>query len=444
MKDIREVLTGGSTALVLKIVGLFVGYIFSLVIARYFGSEGNGVFAIAFTILMVSVILTRLGFDVYLVKLTSENVAADNISQIKYIYTRAVKIVILFSSLAAISLNVLAPVIASTIFKKPELTSTIQFLSLIVIPFTVLDVNNAILRGFKKMTSYSFNAFVGRFLIATIVLLIFVFLNSSPSNSIIIKSFGISVFLLACISSAQVIRQLQTTTKKAIKSITNKTMIFESLPMLLTSGMIFIMGWTDTIFLGIFKSESEVGIYSVSVKIAGVTNFGINAINAIVATKIAEIYSIRDNTRLQKLLTFSSNLAFLSSLPIIILLMLFGDYVLGFFGQEFQSGIVVLSILCIGKLVNSLNGSAGYVLNMTGHQKTVQYIMLISLILNLLLNTLFIQLWGAEGVAIASAISTSFWSITCSIAVKKKLKIISYFTPRKMSFKSIKSFFLKF
>jgi O-antigen/teichoic acid export membrane protein len=43
---------------------------------------------------------------------------------------------------------------------------------------------------------------------------------------------------------------------------------------------------------------------------------------------------------------------------------------LGLYGEAFRSGASVLVVLAIGQIVNGATGPVGYLLNMTGHERT--------------------------------------------------------------------------
>ena len=70
-------------------------------------------------------------------------------------------------------------------------------------------------------------------------------------------------------------------------------------------------------------------------------------------------------------------------------------------------------------------GSAGVLLNMSGKEKIVMNILLFSALLNVILNAILIPLYGINGAAIGTAISTSIWHILQSLMVYKSLGIIS-------------------
>jgi len=78
-----------------------------------------------------------------------------------------------------------------------------------------------------------------------------------------------------------------------------------------------------------------------------------------------------------------------------------------------------------------MSGSVGVIMQMTGHQKVYQNIVLIALILNIVLNFTLIPLYGILGAAIATVVSISSWNIIGAVYLKQKLNIRSYYSPFK-------------
>jgi O-antigen/teichoic acid export membrane protein len=202
----------------------------------------------------------------------------------------------------------------------------------------------------------------------------------------------------------------------------------ESLPILYSSSIIVILNWLGTFVLGIYSTNEVIGIFSLCVKIAFLLNFVSQAINSILAPKIAKIYMSNKLLECQKLISFSAKLNFLSSLIIGIIVIIFNKYLLGIFGEEFKAGSLIFIILCIGQLISSFSGSVGIILQMTGKQVIYQYLMIIALIVSLFFMFLLVPIYGGEGAAIASLLSMLSWNLLGIIYIEKKLFIKSYFT----------------
>ena len=72
------------------------------------------------------------------------------------------------------------------------------------------------------------------------------------------------------------------------------------------------------------------------------------------------------------------------------------------FGEEFIAGSDVLYILLLAQVTNTLAGSLTFILQMTGHEKILQYFLFVSLFINVMLNFCLIPKIGITGAAIFS------------------------------------------
>ena len=62
-------------------------------------------------------------------------------------------------------------------------------------------------------------------------------------------------------------------------------------------------------------------------------------------------------------------------------------------------------ILTAGQVLQTYAGSCGFALMMTGHQRAYAWLLGISTIITIGLDVAFFNLWGNEGIAIATALS---------------------------------------
>ena len=109
--------------------------------------------------------------------------------------------------------------------------------------------------------------------------------------------------------------------------------------------------------------------------------------------------------RLQRGITKSTRIALALATPILLLLVLFGQWFLLLFGEGFASGYNALVILCIGQFVSVAVGPAGWILLMTGNEQKAVVALAVSTTLNITLNFMLIPRMGINGAAIATASS---------------------------------------
>ncbi len=210
-------------------------------------------------------------------------------------------------------------------------------------------------------------------------------------------------------------------------NVSSWSFVKEAIPMMLSSTVLVLLGWLDTFVLGIYETETNIGIYNVALKIATFTTFTLQAINSILAPKVARSYSEGDMDTFQKTIRFSTRINFFSTLLIVVLIIVAHEWLLALFGEEFKSGTTILFVLCAGQVLNSVSGSVGLILQMTGKQLIYQNIVLVALFLNILLNFSLTPLYGSLGAAAATVVSMATWNVLGAVYLKRKLNIVSYY-----------------
>jgi O-antigen/teichoic acid export membrane protein len=191
--------------------------------------------------------------------------------------------------------------------------------------------------------------------------------------------------------------------------------------MLMTQSLGFVIGQTGVIMLGIFRAEAEVGYYSVAVKLATLTAFVLQAINSMAGPKFSELFHAGKIDELFYVAKKSAKLIFWTTAPVLFALLVLGKPVLGLlFGKEFAIAYGALVLLTLGQFVNSICGSTGIFLNMTGDQNSLAKVVLIAAVINIGLNGLLVVPLGMVGSAIAATISLAFLNIYILVLIKAR------------------------
>ena len=196
--------------------------------------------------------------------------------------------------------------------------------------------------------------------------------------------------------------------------------------MMLSSSVLLMMSWVDSIIIGIFKPDAEIGIYNVAIRLAMISSIILGSVNSIVAPKLSFAYNNNIKKAFAKIVKESTRLIFFSTLPILLLLVLFPTLLLSIFGEEFINGRNTLLILLIGQAVNAMSGSVGVIMQMTGKEKQFRNILFFALLINISLNLFLIPVHGILGAAIASTISIIFWNITSVLYIYRKLHVLTF------------------
>lgn len=199
--------------------------------------------------------------------------------------------------------------------------------------------------------------------------------------------------------------------------------------MMLSGSLLLLSGWINTIILGMYAPETEVGIFTVALKIATFTSFVLMSVNSVTGPRFATAFHKNDFKELSLHAHKAARLNFYASLPVFILILVFKDVILKIFGEEFLAGSTILLMLLCGQAINSFSGAVGTFMNMTGNEKVFQRIVLFSTIINLILCMILIPSMGMMGSAIACSVYMILWNILTAVYIYHKYKIAMWFNP---------------
>ena len=420
-QDFSEIITKGFSFFLIRLLSAAIGYVFTIYVSNKYGADFYGLIALGLSMFMILSVIGRLGIETNVVKFFSQ----DKNDIEAGVFFKSIIISFLFSGFIAYILYFFSDDLVYEVYKepKPELLDYLPWI-LAALPFwNVAVICASLLRAKKLNNAFAFITNISRFLFAFILIIVITAISGVNPVYVVIGHFW-GVVLTAIISF---IMALQRVSFLKIKSKTKSyAFLKESFPMLLSASMLILLGITDTQVMGIYESNSNIGIYNVSIKIATLTTFSLQAINSILAPKIAKSYA-EGNDEYKGLIKFSTKLNFLISAAVVLGIIVFRNFLLGLFGESFLAGEIILLIFCGGQIINSFAGSVGVILQMIGKQKVYQNFVVAALIINLILTFILTPIYGGIGAAFATVISMAFWNIGSAIYLKKIMGITTFF-----------------
>ncbi len=427
--DFAELVKGSATTLFFRIAGIAVGYIFALLITRTLGAEAMGIYALSLTLINVASIIGKLGLETSLIRFVASLATKGKWRSLRRLYIKSLFLVLAASTAVALIVYLFSPQIAALFFRKPHLAPYFRFAAFAIVPFVLVAINAAALRGIKDIKGYSFLR-EGPAIRFFAILYMLVGLHFSRSASIAIQAFAAGSLAAAAISFWWFAQKAKPRMKEEELEVMPIGEILRiSLPMFIISSIFFLMQWTGTIVLGIFRTEAEVGIFNIAMRVATLASLPLLAINSIAAPKFAEMYSKGDREGFKKIVHQSTRMIFWSSFPVVLILFLFPRPILSLFGSEFPEGSLALLFIATGQFVHAICGSVGYILTMTKHEVAAQNILVAATLLNIVLNVALIPRFGINGAAFSTMFSTVFWKLGMMIYIKKKFGFWTIYLP---------------
>ncbi len=424
--SLKNHLVRGSVGnLTLKICNTFLTLLTGIILARLLGAGGYGTYAYALALINLITIPTAMGLPQLVVRHTAECHVRKDYGRMRGLLIRANQLVFGLSVCMAV-----IAVIASLAFADRFSAAGLQtfLIALILLPLLGLtNLRMAVLRGLRYVVVGTMPEMLVRPTVFILLLLaVYFFLphRLSPQSAMLFQvlatgvAFGVGVFFL--------LHRLPGEVKGTVPVYETKVWLKSALPFMFIGTMQLINNRTDIIMLGMFRSIEDVGIYRAVVQGAGLVIFFWGAINTVMAPTISNLYSQKDLKRLQRVVTIATRTILLGTVPIILIMVIAGNWLLAtLFGTEFSGGTNALRILCLGQLVNAGTGVVGLLLSMTGHERDVAIAVFISAMLNIILNLILIPQFGMEGAATATAISLAVTNLLLAWWVYKRIGILS-------------------
>ena len=416
----------GIGGLAVRGTSVLLGITLVFVLARSLGPEGYGVYSYVFALLSLLAVPAQMGIPSLVVRETARAQAASDWAAMRGIWRWSGRLVGGIALLLLIVGGSIAWVFANR-FTENELATFAW--GMLLVPIIALgNLRGAALRGLRKLMQGQLPEYVLRPGIF-ILLLGCAFLYLAPDGQLsaadamglhagaALAAFAVGAWLLW---RARPPGLIQT----AGVSFQSRQWAASVVPFGLIAAMQLGNKHADTLVLGYFGSAADVGIYRVAVQASTLVAFGFQAATMVMAPHIARLYAQGKTAQLQKLVTASSWVIFLSSLPVTCVFVWFGKDLLSLmFGPEYVAGHLALSILAVSRLLANAVGPVSTLLSMSGHERITAAAVSAGAACNLVLNFLLIPRFGVTGAAAASAISLVAWHVLMWRMATRKLGI---------------------
>jgi O-antigen/teichoic acid export membrane protein len=209
--------------------------------------------------------------------------------------------------------------------------------------------------------------------------------------------------------------------KKELLGLSWRELMYTSFPLWLVVVMNQLVQLAGQFFAGAYLESSLVAQLAVAQRTAMLASFVLIAINFVVAPRFAALYRKNEKEELASLAKKSVTLTSLVALPILGLMFFFPEVIMRLFGNDFASGANLLRVLAVGQFINVVTGSVGFLLSMTGHERDLRNITMLSGSIALVLAWVLTSNFGVMGAATGTAIAVATQNLVAVYYVKKRL-----------------------
>lgn len=416
-ESLQKIAEGSSITFVGLILSMLPLLIIRLIIVRKWTESDYGVFSLAFSILTICWTLSTLGLHHGLIRNIAYARGRGEYEKIPVYISTSFWFSFIASAIIGLLLFIFSENISKNIFHDTTLVVPLQVVSFII-PFTTLiNVIVVIYRGFDqvKPTVY-FQQILINTLFPTFLIIMIIFDQSFINVFYALAISTIITFILLVYYSIKKIQTLEIFSIKSLKSPFSKELILFSFPLFITSIFAIIIGWADTILLGILKNTTDVGLYSAALPLAQIVSFPLIALLLIYLPIFSGLFAKNKSEEIKRSYSILTKWLCYTTLPLFFLLFLYPEPIITLlFGSSYASASFALRILSIGFIVNNLTGPCGITLIVMGRARFDMFSWIFAAIINVVLNIALIPKYGINGAAFAGGSSLIIVNIIKSL-----------------------------
>lgn len=411
---------GAAEAFVVKMAGAGLVFISNVLLARMLGADEYGFYIYVLSWMFILALGGKFGLDWASIRYVAAYDANKEWGLLRGYLRWSARIAMATSITIAI-----AGFIVVWLFGEQERELILFFVSLVLLPFTVLLViRSAALQGLKKVVM----AQAPMYVLLPVLLVAGVFAirlaggGQAGAVSAMTAHLGATVvslglvfhFMHVCLPREAACAD----TEYRIGEWTSTAFLLLGI-----SGFFVVMEQSDIIIIGLFHGAANSGIYAAASKVASLIASGLIIANVIVAPMISQLYVTGNIAELKRVVRLAAGFAFAFALPAVVSIFLFGEWIMELFGPRFSEGYAALIILTLGQLVNALAGSVGFFMTMTGNEKAMAWIAGSCAVLNVVFNFILIPPFGKVGAAISTACTLALWNVCLAVFIYRKFRI---------------------
>ncbi len=418
LRLLRE--AGGTLALKVGSAGL--EFFSAVLLARLLGARGYGVYAYALSLVTLLAVPAHAGLPNLVVRETARGLAQGRPDWLSGVWRWAGRVAVSFSAAVAL---VAGPVLVAWQGGLASLQGLTVAWALTLIPMVALgNLRAATLIGLQRVLWGQLPESVIRpaALVALLGSCAVFGIPLSPASAMALHvlasvvSFAGGGFLLRYWAPEEA--------RRAAPAVASREWAVSGGTFALLAGLTVLNNHAGTLILGILSTPEAVASYRVAAQAAAAAGFGLQAANAVLAPRFAELWVRRQFSQLQRLARRSARMVLLFNLGVCVVFVIAGRALLRLvFGVEFGSAYTLLLVLLGGQVVNSAVGPAAFLLNMTGHERDTGTGKLAGVGLNIVLNLVAVPELGGLGAALAAASSTAAWNLLLWWKVRRRLGI---------------------
>ena len=384
-------------------------FVFNFVLAKCLNISDYGYFMLSYSILVGLGFFSRFGMSTAVIRFVSIMFSKQTFGQIKKLRRDIFLINISANIVLGLLLICFRSYIGTRFFDGFPVEDMLLVFAFALPFYSYQTIQSSFFKAYKRPElAPFFEIGLTTFLTGTIVAaLAWIGLQTTGLNAAIAFLFS-SIFVVFCgyLILSKITRKAEGGRKFSIEKYSG---FYSTLPDYALAAITgYFLKFSPTIILGFFATGKDVGLYSLVNSTSFVINFVLWIVTTVYAPHFADYYNQGEMKKLKGLYFSSTFYMMLIAVPVFLVIIIFPSFILGFFGSDFIEAKFALVILACAQLFNVMTGQVNSLLNMTGHQRKLRNIVLLTACISIGSSLLLTPHYGYMGAVIATAIGLIF------------------------------------
>jgi len=381
--------------LLINITDKLYSFLILLLIAREFSSDRYGEVITLFTLAMIMQIVFDLGLPAYLQREIASGFSSESeIFSLSFSFT-----LLLFPVFLGLSY-------LFKIILYPQIDIALFFIIFIFIyEASIINVCNKALSGKNDFKSQFTSLLISRLYIVLMFLigLYYTGINLNQLMLVVLSGFFLNMILISRAIGKNGIHFLF----RSFSFSKLKPMVFAAIPLGLAVIFNFMYDKIDVLLISKLKDFNQVAYYNIGYGLYKSSSIGFSFLLVTGYTMVSSLS--KDKNAVKEFFKDYARIIIIICILISILLFIFSGFIVNFlYTNRYADAVIVVKILAAGFIGMGLNNLTGITLNGMGFFKVVMYITLYGLILNVILNFLFIPVYGIIAASIITVATEYF------------------------------------
>ncbi len=174
----------------------------------------------------------------------------------------------------------------------------------------------------------------------------------------------------------------------------------------LTSGGMMVFAHADTVVIGYYLSNADIGVYQIVLQLATMATFATSALRSTLWPKVSRWGTIGELELIEESLSRAVTYSLILAVPVLAGGVLLGDRLLYFlYGAEFARGYTAFMLLLIVQIVNIFMFFFTSYISALDRIKDLFKVTIVAAAANIVLNIILIPMMGIEGAAVATLLT---------------------------------------